>query len=718
MPVKEQYEPMVIKILVTKTNNKIGVGTWYGISTINISVNSYKHSDMEQEYNETGKISTQPQSSNINLTPYYNLKIKDASKVLITDDIDYFRDQYKDCLFKPCDDNITDVIYSKCSTTDSPWFEVDWGDGIIEYHECVTQHFEYENFSYDRLKFFYDNVITHSYQETGEYYITVRGKIPNINFMGNFSYDGISYKNPIEDPNIRLMEVVRWGNLSVYSISGIFEHFYTLSRSDSQKLPRFKYKMPQHIPSYSFKNVLSADRAFVYLDMNEYEFSHEIIFNFVKTFPNLLSANYMFGESKVTYIPQYFCYNHKNVMNCENMFYNCPITKIGAFAFANCNNLSTVNDLTYSSNQPFITIVEDSIFENDINLVDIFAAFNYVHSEYVNSTYLNDEIGLKTVGNNIYKNCKRLRYANEPFYQQAGLMSIGESLFEGCDDLIDVSMCFFKCFSLQDIGKNIFKNCSKIRNLSTFLYENYVANLPDNMLYDLKYYDYLKGMFNEEGFNGYWITIQENNGEIQQFGGDGDLSYFLKYKGFNHQNFPTRKHSNNIFSEAFIQESVQDNSFFTVINKGNTIFKSLITFNNTVATNYYERISISNFTGKAFPIWEYTTYLQSLSDSAAVFGFRNIKVKKIYYKKTDTGGYEESGGEYCVTINYYNNYADIAAVDPLYYDEKHQDEYNRKYWAKGKLLQAYYLPDEYETETEKQEVLEFSDPVEEREWGT
>ena len=728
MPVKERYEPMVIKVLVTKTDNKIGVGTWYDISTISISVNSYKYSDMEQEYNETGKISTQPKSNNINLTPYYNLKIKDTSKVLITDDIDYFRDQYKDCLFKPCDDNITDVIYSKCSTTDSPWFEVDWGDGIIEYHECVTQHFEHENFSYDRLKFFYDNVITHSYQETGEYYITVRGKIPNIKFMGNFSYDGFSYKNPIEDPNIRLIEVVRWGNLSVYSISGIFESFYTLDRRDSQNSPQFKFKMPKHVSSYSFKNVLSANRAFVYLDMNENEFSHEIIFDFVKTFPNLLSAGYMFGETKISYIPQYFCNNHKNIMDCSNMFHNCPITRIESFAFANCSNLSQVSSLTYSSCtdgfQPLITTVEDSIFENDINLVEVFGAFNYVNygqneNGTTDLTYTNDKIGLKTVGNNIYKNCKRLRFANEPFYQQGGLVSVGESMFEGCDDLIDVSMCFYKCFSLQSIGKNIFKGCSKLRVLRTFLYENYVANLPDNMFYDLKYYDYLKGMFNEEGFNGYWTTIQENNGEIQQFDGSGnELSRFLKYKGFNHENFPTRKHSNNIFSETFIQESVQDNSFFTVINKGNTIFKSLITFNNTVATNYYECISISNFTGKAFPIWEYTTYLQSLSDSAAVFGFRNIKVKKTYYKKTDTGGYEESGGEYGVTINYYNNYTDIAAVDPLYYDEKHQDKYKRKYWAKDKLLQVYYFPDEYETETEKQEVLEFNDPVEEREWGT
>lgn len=715
MPVKERYEPMVIKIEVINTENPIFIRLAQNFtSAMYVGLKAFKYSNMEQEYNETGKLMIDASSYNFRLTPYYNLKIKDSSKVLITDDIDYFRNSNYDCLFKQCDNSVTDIIYSKCVNSQNIECEIDWGDGTKDKCENIIEQQENDVLSYNRING-KNSIRLHTYAKAGEYYITIKGTLPYISFGCNQYYNGTNYYNYIDSPNIKLLEVVKWGELGLYDISNLFSGFY-VSKNGSKL--RYKYKMPKHILQNSFKNVINAGRAFAHLDMNENNFSYEIIFDFVKTFPNLLNANYMFGETKISYIPQYFCYNHKNIIACDNMFYNCPITKIGAFAFANCNNLSTVNDLTYSSNQPFITIVEDSIFENDINLVDIFAAFNYVHPEYVNSTYLNDEIGLKTVGNNIYKNCKRLRHADEPFYQQAGLVTVGESLFEGCEDLIDVSMCFWKCFSLQDIGKNIFKNCSKIRNLSTFLYENYVANLPDNMLYDLKYYDYLKGMFNEEGFNGYWTTIQENNGEIQRFGSDGDLSYFLKYKGFNHQNFPTRKHSNNIFSETFIQESVQDNSFFTVINKGNTIFKSLITFNNTVATNYYERISISNFTGKAFPIWEYTTYLQSLSDSAAVFGFRNIKIKKTYYKKTDTGRYEESGGEYDVTINYYNNYTDIATVDPLYYDEKHQDEYKRKYWAKDKLLQAYYFPDEYETETEKQEVLEFNDPVEEREWGT
>lgn len=712
---KKESEPMIIKIEVINIENPIFIRLARNFtSTIYVGLKAFKYSNMEQEYNETGKLVVDASSYKFRLTPYYNLKIKDSSKVLITDDIDYFRNPNYDCLFKQCDNSVTDIIYSKCVNSQNIECEIDWGDGTKDKCEDIIEQQENDVLSYNRINW-KNSIRPHTYTKAGEYYITIKGTLPYISFGCNQYYNGTNYYNYIDSPNIKLLEVVNWGELGLYEITDLFYNFYGIRNGN--KLIH-KYKMSKHISQNSFKNIISAERAFAYLDMNENDFSHEIIFDFVKTFPNLLYAQYMFGESKISYIPQYFCYNHKNIMNCENMFFDCPITKIGAFAFANCNNLSTVNQLTYSSNQPLITSVEDSIFENDINLLDIFSAFNYINSSYIDSTYLNDEIGLKTVGNNIYKNCKRLRRANEPFYQQAGLVTVGESLFEGCEDLIDVYLCFNRCFSLQNIGKDIFKGCSKVRNFQMFLNECYLVNLPDNMLYDLKYYDYLKGKITTESFNGYWLQLSEKNGVIQASDGYGnELPRFLKYKGFNHENFPTRKHSNNIFSEAFVQESIKNNSFLNLGRSSNNIFSSFITFNNRISNNYYEYIHISNFTGKAFPIWKYTTYLQSLLDNADVFGFRNIKVKRTFYKKNDIGEYEESGGEYDVTINYYDNYIDIATADPFYY-EKYQDGYGGRYWVKDKLLHTYYYPDEYETETEKREVLEFNDPVEERKYGT
>ena len=155
-----------------------------------------------------------------------------------------------------------------------------------------------------------------------------------------------------------------------------------------------------------------------------------------------------------------------------------------------------------------------------------------------------------------------------------------------------------------------------------------------------------------------------------------------------------------------------------IITYSNNIFNSSITFRNKISDICDEYVHISNFTGEAFPIWEYKSYLQSLRNNAELFGFRNIKVKRTKYKKSDTGvEYEKTYEEYDTTINHYDNYMDIATADPFYY-EKYQDGYGGRYWVKDKLLHTYYYPDEYETETEKQEVLEFNDPVEERKYGT
>ena len=710
MPVKKkEREPMVIKILVNNINNNLFVISLAN-NNIHCNIEAFKYSNMEQEYEETGKITVNASNYYINLTPYYNLKIKDESRVLVTDDIDYFRNPNYDCLYKKPNENITNVIYSKCASSDPLWCEIDWGDGTVDYCDNISEHLENDVFSYDRVNG-YNCTRKHSYAETGEYYITIKGNIPSIAFYSNWDYEGVSYINPFDDPHIKLLEVCNWGELGVYNIDSIFENFYIFNNSAH----KYSYKMPKHISPNSFKNVLTASRAFVYLDMNEDEFSHEIMFDFVKTFPNLLNADYMLRETEISYIPEKFCYNHKNILNCGHMFYDCPITRIESFAFANCDNLSNVNGLTYSNNTPLITIVKDSVFENDINLLDIFGTFNYVGSGSIfKSTYLDENIGLKTVGNNIYKNCQRLRQANEPFYLQAGLVSVGESLFEGCKDLIDVFMCFYNCFSLQNIGKNIFKGCSKVRFFQSFLCGCYLVNLPDNMLYDLKYYDYLKN-FDTDSFNGYWASVSEDNGII--IDNVDELSDFLKYKGYNHENFPTRKHSNDIFSKSFVQESIDNNSFLDIGSFSSTIFNSSITFRNKISDICYEYVHISNFTGKAFPIWEYKSYLQSVPDRTELFGFRNIKVKRTKYKKSDTGvEYEKTYEEYDTTINHYDNYMDIATADPFYY-EKDSDGY-MSYWVKDKLLHTYYYPDEYETETEKQEVIEFNDPIEERKRDT
>ena len=696
LPEEDEYEPMIIKILVTEENNEMSVGFYNTIGS-RVSYPYYSYLDMDEEYINTNNIQIGPSQGYIDFKNsfssyaaycyYYNLEIKDPSKVLIIDDINYFRDK-NDCLYKSHDENITDVIYSKFCIKESPCCEIDWGDGTVE--NCEVYRFDKEDlpFSFDVLR-----SIKHIYNDTGEYYVKIKGHIPCLNFGGTF------YTNNNHNNHIELQEIVQWGNLHLYDISNMFNF----------NKPT-KFKMPDHVPSYSFKNVYFAVRAFNYCALDETEFSQEIIFQFVNTFPNLLFADNMFQFTNISYIPKHFCYNHKNIISCNYMFYSSPITHIGERAFANCDNLTTVFDLTYNADNfqplPLLTKVEDGIFENDINLLAINFAFNYITSSRfysLKSLYTDESLGLKTVGNNIFKNCKRLRWAFEPFYQQAGLVSVGESLFEGCEDLINVNMCFFRCYSLERIGDNIFKGCTKVRDCDDFCYQDYLVNLPDKMFYDLKYYDYLKGLTDYGNFNGGWENISEQDGQISyNYDDKNRLEEFLKFKEYNHNNFPTRKHSKDLFSKEYLTDCV---AYGDAIVTGNDyLFKSIIQFTDWKSDGSIDNYIISNFTGEALPIWEIQGYQELLrNNSYGIFGIRNIKVKMHDFDSHTLVEYWTLG----YTTNYYDNYMDIAKADPIICKILPN---GGTYFMNGKdnLLNIYYAP----SEGENFKILEFNDPIE------
>lgn len=689
LPLKDdEDEPMIIKILVTEANSEMSVGFYHFRNFIDYPC--YNYLDMNEEYNHTNNIQIRPLGGTIDFSNslytsaiyYYNLKIKDPSKVLITDDINYFRSE-NDFFYKPHDENITDIIYSKFCTEESPYCVIDWGDGTVE--NCVVSRFDD-----DKLPFSYDYLTAckHTYNNIGEYYVKIKGRVPRLSFGETFYTDN----------HIELQEVIQWGNLHLYDISQMFNF----------NKPT-KFKMPAHVPSYSFKNVYNAEYAFDYCALDETEFSQEIIFDFVNTFPNLLNAGRMFGNTNISYIPKHFCYGHKNIISCSHMFYSSPITYIGEKAFANCDNLTDVFDLTYNADNfqplPLLTKVEDGIFENDINLLAIDFAFNYITSSRfysLKSLYTDESLGLKTVGNNIFKNCKRLRWAFEPFYQQAGLVSVGESLFEGCEDLINVNMCFYRCYSLERIGDNIFKGCTKVRNCDDFCYQDYLVNLPDKMFYDLKYYDYLKGLTYYGNFNGGWETISEQDGQVSyNYDDKNRLEEFLKIKGYNHNNFPIRKHSKDLFSKEYLTDCVV---YGDALDGLSYIFNSMIEFRDHSSHDVYNTYIISNFTGEALPIWEIQDYKVLFSSGTSyIFGIRNIKVKMSSFDSHTLVEYEELG----YTTNYYDNYMDIAKADPiicLVFPTGTTNFIN----GKNGLLDMYYAP----SESEGYKVLEFNDPIE------
>ena len=688
LPLKDdEYEPMIIKVQVTKENSFMtiffsGSGRTQYNPSINVDFVSYRSPDIEEDFKAIGTKCLRPSLSGLSLMPMFNFKINNPDNVFIKEDIFDVPEDKKD---------IESIVYLNSFTEEPCWCYVDWGDGNVEdcnslIHKGVSNNSDVPNYTYDTLY----GMKTHYYEQAGEYYIKIKGRIPGLCFSP-------------DKENVFIKEVVKWGNLHLYSIESLFGY------GSNEYRP--KIKMPKHIDSYSFKYVLNARRAFMYCDIDETELSYEIIHDFVKTFPNLLTSFSMFDTTNISYIPNKFCYNHKNIVSCNMMFYSCKVSYIGDYAFADCKNLRDVFDLTYNSTfqpLPLLTRVGDSVFENDINLVRTDFAFNYIspYGYSYSDLYTNENLGLKTVGNNVFKNCKRLRYVYEPFYQQIGLVSVGESLFEGCEDLVSVEMCFWKCWSLEKIGDNIFKGCTKLRNCYDFGYETYLVNFPDKMFYDLKYYDYLKGISNYESFNGYWASIEEQGGQLVAH--NNTLSEFFKFKGYNHNNFPIRKHSKDLFSKEYLTDCISHGD--VIFNaRANGIFESMIGITNYKTNNRYDTYVISNFTGEAFPVWEVPNFqllFEGLNSSSYTYGIRNIKIQYIYKNENVF-----VVNEYGTTINYYDNYADIADVDPIIFGKSSDGAYH---YVRSKigLLDTYYSPIEYDNDTETYKVIECNDPIE------
>ena len=113
--------------------------------------------------------------------------------------------------------------------------------------------------------------------------------------------------------------------------------------------------------------------------------------------------------------------------------------------------------------------------------------------------------------------------------------------------------------------------------------------------------------------------------------------------------------------------------------------------------------------GSNIPVWEVPSFqllFEGLNSSSYTYGIRNIKIQYIYKNENVF-----VVNEYGTTINYYDNYADIADVDPIIFGKSSDGAYS---YVRSKigLLDTYYSPIEYDNDTETYKVLECNDPIE------
>lgn len=365
-----------------------------------------------------------------------------------------------------------------------PHLNVSWGDGtssIFSYKTksitIINENLEEEVLCYDAIDINYSDYF-HSYGQSGKYIITINGIVDNC-YINYYSFSSNTTK-------IQLCRVIQWGNLNLKYLT------YLVSAAVSLGVP-----FPTNFPDWS--KVISTSHMFYDEDhqnvIKKTKLTWEILGgeNFLNRFPNLVVADDMFMNSSIPYIPDYCFSKNKFLQSVNGAFEYTNLQYVGSYSFANLNYLLTIQDMCTSlySRSDYddmlslgYTIREyigDSIFENDINLIDGGRAFNDA----------TDYPSWRKIGNRVFANCYKVLSVLEVFgYHLYLLEEVGSELFLNCTQLRKINMLFYQAINLKMIGNDMFRGCKNIEDTSDLFYQTIrLHNIPDRFFYDVEFHN-------------------------------------------------------------------------------------------------------------------------------------------------------------------------------------------------------------------------------------
>lgn len=338
--------------------------------------------------------------------------------------------------------------------------------------------------------------------ETGrEYTIKITGNIPQLAMTS-------------WETGFKYVRIRQWGNLlNARSLNNMFSF---LGYDMSVVIYDINtFSMPD-IKTINYTSIVDASRMFAgyngtykdeleknyFCNIDIWDFLSE---NYLSKFPNLVYADSMFYQSfNISYIPRQLFQNNKYLVSVYTMFAQyhnyslaelneneqkkCITTYIGEECCANLQYLTNIQSMfywSYSNRVLGAEIVEDSIFENCVNL-------------YNTSTWIYSQHGiLKKIGNRIFKNCYKIETVGTLASEGNLLLEkIGDSVFENCTNLKTVSWWVAYAYRLKQIGKDIFKGCISLERCdylfgNTSLWKCGALNLNiDSRQKQFVYYDH------------------------------------------------------------------------------------------------------------------------------------------------------------------------------------------------------------------------------------
>lgn len=470
-----------------------------------------------------------------------------------------------------------------------PFLKIDWGDGCIEDYSAElnlkTSSIQLLNTTYSYNFIGNTGYKSHTYLKSGRYEIKIYANLPSL--YGLRQYDMTS-------DSIRVKKLIKWGNLHLRVPQQMFRE------ADS-----YEYIQP-------FSELINNELYYVFnctsmFDGITYNIQN-IVGDSLINLPNLMVASYMFNNCSFEQIPaNFFQYNVK-LQNVSQIFgNNYLLTSVGNGVFSNLPYLINVTNCFYMCEK--LETVGNSLFENDVNLQSVMSVF-YTYNSH-----------LKSVGDNMCKNCFSMTQTGNTFYYCSRLKSVGKNMFENCYALKSVRDLFENCISLETVGTGLFKNCYNICEAQNLFYNCMKVTVPDRLFYDLKCDE---TNYNSNGYNSYYnknvrlncqnmfysnteftnyVQSPENNRvEIYSYivnGNDEDLK--SEYYSYDFDTFPYITLGKEMFSPQFISDLKTYNALISM-----TSFQSgAIRHKYMIDDNHYQSVIYStSIKGEAFPIWE------------------------------------------------------------------------------------------------------------------
>lgn len=388
----------------------------------------------------------------------------------------------------------------------NPYLNISWGDGqtsnihsIVNKITIINEDGENEDLYFDTIDPIMDfsnpDYIgfriqsSHSYEKKGRYIISIKGCCDSCYLPDTKNADN-SYYN--------LCKIIQWGELNRKSFNYLFSAVITNNILFPKKLPSSKKVVTA---SHMFYNSTSLSEMTVKLD---WDILGKMVDeeNFFNAFPNVVDISDMFFKTNIPCIPERCFSKNKFLQFAYQAFWGTNLQYIGSYAFADLKYLLSVGNMCYAKLYDGLSIDEsysrllslgytvheyigDSIFENDINLLDVGICFNS------NSNDGGRYPSWRKIGNRIFANCKKITEAARVFgYDNVLLEEVGNEIFLNCENLKDVNMLFHTSPNLKKVGNDMFKGCKSLENVFDLFYYTFrLRKIPGNLFYDVEFHN-------------------------------------------------------------------------------------------------------------------------------------------------------------------------------------------------------------------------------------